>query len=869
MAIDTRHEPNIETLTIGVGGMTCASCVARVERALKKVPGVEQANVNLATEKATVAFSPESAEIAGLLAAIERAGYQARRETLVFDIVGMTDAANAATVENALLGVPGVAAANVNLTMERATVAILPGTVQVPDLKRVVETAGFLLKERSADELEDLSEEEQVAHQRQLKRKWIVSGIVGIGLMVAGMGRMVDFVRDFASTQELLVAMFLVALPIQLWAGSQFYAGAWKTLRHRTADMNTLIALGTSAAFIYSTVVTFWPSLFASAHRAHDHVLGDRPPVYFEAAVIIIALILFGRWLEAKAKSSTSGAIKRLMGLRAKTARVVRDGREIDVPVEEVVLGDVVVVRPGEKIPVDGVILEGLSAIDESMLTGESLPVEKEPGALVFGATLNKFGHFRMEATRVGRETALSQIIRLVEEAQGSKAPIQRTADFVASIFVPAVLAIAALDFIIWALVGPEGAIVYATLNAVAVLIIACPCALGLATPTAIMVGTGKGAESGVLIRSGAALETAHKIDTVVFDKTGTITEGKPRVTDLVVAPGVDESLVLRLAASAERGSEHPLAEAIVAAAQERSLELADVLDFEALPGRGIRALVEGREVLLGNGQLMAEKGINLAYTDSLGAKGDALTRQAKTAMYVAVDGAAQGVIAVADTVKPGAAEAIASLKHLGIRVVMLTGDNRSTAEAIAGQVGVDEVIAEVLPDQKVDKVRELQGRGRTVAMVGDGINDAPALAQADVGIAIGTGADVAMEASDITLMRGDPRGVATAIALSKATMRTIRQNLFWAFFYNVALIPVAAGILYPLFSSTGVPGWLGFVFGDYGFLNPVLAGAAMAFSSVSVMTNSLRLRGFKARMPVEDHDSPVGTPATQQVAAS
>jgi P-type Cu+ transporter len=842
MAIDAKDQATTEILTIGVGGMTCASCVARVERSLKKVPGVQDASVNLASEKATVTFDPGSAEVDSLLAAIEDAGYEPRRQTMVFDVVGMTCASCVARVEKALAHVPGVAAANVNLATEKATVSFLPGSVSVADLKKAAEEIGYELRDR-VEEAEDRADAERLAHQKQLRSKWIVAGLVGAFLMAASMWREFDLTRDLIGVQEMLTLMFILALPIQAWVGSQFYAGAWKALRHRTADMNTLVALGTSAAFFYSAVVTFFPGLFEAAHAAHDHALGDRPPIYYEAAVIILAFIVFGRWLEARAKGSTTAAIRRLIGLRPKTARLVRDGREIDVPVEEVEVGDIVVVRPGEKVPVDGVVINGRSAVDESMLTGESLPVEKGEGATVYGATINRMGSFRMQTTKVGRETALAQIIRLVEEAQGSKVPIQRFVDVVASVFVPFVLLIAVVDFFIWLSIGPEGAFIYATLNAVAVLIIACPCALGLATPTAIMVGTGKGAEYGVLIRGGDALEVAQKVNTVVFDKTGTITEGKPRVTDIVTADGVSEEELLLLAASAERGSEHPLAEAILNASRDRGLELTEVRDFEAIPGRGIRAIVEGKTLLLGNMRLMEDEGVSLT---GLAARGEALTSEAKTAMYVAANGKGLGIIAVADTVKAGAAEAVSRLRQAGIDVVLLTGDNEATARAIAAQVGIKEVIAEVLPDQKVDKVRELQGRKRRVAMVGDGINDAPALAQADVGIAIGTGADVAMEASDVTLMSGDPRGVVTAIRLSKATMRTIRQNLFWAFIYNVMLIPIAAGILYPLFHESGPPEGLGFILGNYGFLNPMLAGAAMAMSSVSVMANSLRLRGFK-----------------------
>jgi Cu+-exporting ATPase len=809
------------------------------------VAGVSTASVNLASEKATVLLSEPSTRLAALLDAIEAAGYQPRRETLVLDVVGPLDEAGARALTETLGAVAGVLAVNVSAASATATVSLLTGASDLRLLRDAAAAAGFELREREAA-LADRGEAERAAEQRRLLRKWLVAAVVGVLLMAAGYWREVDFLADAIGVQAMLILMFLVALPVQFWAGSQFYVGAWRTFRHRGADMNTLIALGTSAAFLYSTVATFWPGLFSDAPAALDEMLGNRPPVYFETAAIIIALILFGRWLEGRARGSTSAAIRRLMELRARTARVVRDGLEVDLPIDEVAVGDTVLVRPGEKVPVDGVVIDGRSAVDESMLTGESLPVEKGVGDPVYGATINKAGSFRFLTTRVGRETALAQIIRLVEAAQGSKAPIQRLADLVASVFVPAVLLIAALDFLGWLLVGPEGAVIYATLNAVAVLIIACPCALGLATPTAIMVGTGKGAENGVLIRGGEALERAERITTVVFDKTGTITEGKPRVTDILLTDGIDEAELIHLAASAERGSEHPLGEAIVAAAREREIDLADVSDFESVAGRGVRASVESRHLRLGNRAFMTESGIDLDGAGDLSARAAALTLAARTPMYVAAEGTLLGVIAVADTVKPTAASAVAALRKAGLEVVMLTGDNEATARAIAGQVGIDEVRAEVLPDQKVEKVRELQAAGRVVAMVGDGINDAPALVQADVGIAIGTGADVAMEAADVTLMSGDPAAVLTAIALSRATMRTIRQNLVWAFGYNVALIPVAAGLLYPLFQATGVPSGLGFFFGDYGFLNPVLAGVAMAFSSVSVMANSLRLRGFR-----------------------
>jgi Cu+-exporting ATPase len=700
-----------------------------------------------------------------------------------------------------------------------------------------VAAVGYELKrEVEADEdVEDEEAEERAGEERRLRVRMLFAVAVGAVLIVLSQSSRLPLLSD-ARPGAINVVSLLLATPVQFWAGWQFYRGAWQVARHRSTDMNTLIAVGTSTAYFYSIVATFWPGLIETA-------AGVSADVYYDTAAVIIALILLGRWLEAGAKGRTSAAIKRLMGLRAKTARLWRDDEEQDVPIEDVVPGDIVVVRPGEKIPVDGVVAEGRSSVDESMLTGESLPVEKGPEDEVFGATINKTGSFRFRATKVGKDSALSQIIRLVQEAQGSKAPIQRLADVIASYFVPIVIGIALGTFVVWWVFGPAPAIAFALLNAVAVLIIACPCALGLATPTAIMVGTGKGAEYGVLIRGGESLETAHKIDAVVLDKTGTITEGKPSVTDVVTADGLPGDDLLRLAASAERGSEHPLGEAIVQEARARELALADIEEFNAVPGHGIEAEVEGYRLTLGNLKLMQDRGFEL---NGLASRGETLSQEGKTPMFIAVDGGVAGIIAVADTVKPGAVGAVAELHEMGLEVVMLTGDNRRTAEAIARRVGVDRVLAEVLPEDKVDQVRALQDEGKFVAMVGDGINDAPALAQADIGIAIGTGTDVAIEASDITLIKGDPRDVATSIRLSKQTMRTIRQNLFWAFGYNVALIPVAAGILYPLLSRTGVPAVLEPFLGEYGFLNPMLAAAAMALSSVSVMTNSLRLRGFR-----------------------
>ena len=824
-----------ERVTISVGGMTCASCVAKVEGSLEKVAGVSDAAVNLATEEATVEYDASSTTLDDLYRAIEAVGYEAKPVTRTFTVRGMTCASCVKTVEDALLKVEGVQRAQVNLATERATVSLGP-SVAIEDLRRSVAASGYELAREvvGGDEADDIEAAERSREERDLRVRVVISLAAGAVLMVLAQSADIPGLSELRRGYINVISLALVT-PVQFWAGWRFYRGAWQVARHRSTDMNTLIAVGTSAAYFYSVVATFWPGLIETS--------GVMAEVYYDIAAVIIGLILLGRWLEARAKGRTSAAIKRLMGLRAKTARVVRGGEELDIPIEDVAPGDIVIVRPGEKVPVDGVVVDGRSSVDESMLTGESLPVEKQPSDEVFGATLNKTGSFRLEATKVGKDSALSQVIRLVQEAQGSKAPIQRLADVIASYFVPAVIGVALGTFAVWLIFGPEPAISFALLNAVAVLIIACPCALGLATPTAIMVGTGKGAEHGVLIRGGESLETAHKIDTVVLDKTGTITEGKPSVTDVIATNGLSESDLLRLAASAERGSEHPLGEAIVQEARARGLMLAEAQDFQAVPGHGIEASIEGRRVVMGNLKLMQDRQLGL---DGLAPRGETLSQEGKTPMFVAVDGRLGGVIAVADTIKPSAGEAVAELRRMGIEVVMLTGDNRRTAEAIARQAGIDRVLAEVLPEDKANQVRALQSEGKVVAMVGDGINDAPALAQANVGIAIGTGTDVAMEASDITLIKGDPRDVATAIRLSKQTMRTIRQNLFWAFAYNVALIPVAAGVLYPLFSNAGVPGALEPVFGEYGFLNPMLAAGAMALSSVSVMANSLRLRGFR-----------------------
>jgi len=741
----------------------------------------------------------------------------------IFPVGGMTCASCVARVEQALLSVPRVLSANVNLASQKATVEYVEGT-KLADLQRAVKEAGYKLG-AEAEALEDVT----VAAQREiqaLKNRVIFAAVFGFSILALSFG------ASFPGKPYLLWAL---ATPVQFWAGWQFYRGAWAALRHRTADMNTLIAVGTSAAYFYSMVAVLSPSLFTAP--------GLETHLHFDTSAMIIALILLGRFLEARARGQTSEAIKKLIGLQPRTALVVRNGREVEIPVDDVQVGDLILVRAGERVPVDGIVRRGYSSVDESMITGESIPVEKKVGDKVIGATINKTGSFEFEATKVGKDTTLAQIIRLVEEAQGSKAPIQRLADVIASYFVPIVIGIATVTFIVWYLMGPAPALTFALLNFVAVLIIACPCALGLATPTAIMVGTGKGAEYGILIRSAEALERSNRISAVLLDKTGTLTQGEPTVTDVIAVPAFTQDEVLRLAASAEYGSEHPLAEAIVEASQQKKLELAPASDFSAIPGHGVEASVARKKLVLGNLRLMKERGLSL---DWLEEEAERLWAKGKTVMFLGIDSQVVGIIALADTVKPSARQTVAELHKMGIEVVMLTGDNRRTAEAIAREVEIDRVLAEVLPEHKAQQVKKLQDEGKVVAMVGDGINDAPALAQADIGIAIGTGSDVAMETGDITLISGDLMGIVTAISLSKWTMRTIKQNLFWAFAYNSALIPVAAGALYFAFAQTGIPPGLHFILGDYGFLNPILAAAAMAASSITVVSNSLRLRRFK-----------------------
>ncbi|HEY9737789.1 MAG TPA: heavy metal translocating P-type ATPase [Trichocoleus sp.] len=749
-------------------------------------------------------------------------------ESQTFKLRGMSCAACASNIEEAIRSVPGVEACSVNFGAEQAAVTYDPGQTGLADIQSAVDHAGYAAQPMQDDVLapeDDAERRERAAENRKLTRRvtvsLIVSGVLVFGSLPAMTGLSIPFIPMWLHHPWL---QLVLTAPVMVWAGSSFFVNAWKALKRHSATMDTLVAVGTGTAYLYSLFPTLYPQWFVAQ--------GLNPDVYFEAAAVIIALILLGRLLEHRARGQTSEAIRKLMGLQARTARVIRRGQEVDVPIAEVMVGDVILVRPGEKIPVDGEIIDGSSTLDESMVTGESVPVQKRAGDEVIGATLNKTGSFKFRATRVGKDTFLAQIVKLVQQAQGSKAPIQRLADQVTAWFVPVVIAIALLTFILW--YNVMGNVTMALITTVGVLIIACPCALGLATPTSIMVGTGKGAENGILIKGAESLELAHKIQTIVLDKTGTITQGKPTVTDYITVRGTanrNELTLLELAGSLERNSEHPLAEAVVQYAQAQSVSLADAQDFEAIAGSGVQGSVAGQWVQIGTHRWMQELGIN---TESLQSQWDRLEYLGRTVVWLAVDGQIEAILGIADAVKPSSQSAIRALQRMGLAVVMLTGDNRRTAEVIAREVGIERVFAEVRPDQKAAQVERLQREGRIVAMVGDGINDAPALAQADVGIAIGTGTDVAIAASDITLISGDLQGIVTAIQLSRATIQNIRQNLFFAFIYNVAGIPIAAGILYPIF------GWL---------LSPIIAGAAMAFSSVSVVTNALRLRNFRPRL--------------------
>src|SRR5882672_10822185 len=844
-------------IVLPIEGMSCASCAATVQEALAAAPGVSAAAVNFATTKAAVDYDDGQTNVGQLIKTVREAGYDCGQATVTFNVTDLHYAPSVAPLERALAGVKGAIRAVANQATETVAVDYVPGVATAADLEQAVASVGFEVAEPIP--AEDPVERERIARQREVRMltgKFALAAVVAVVAMAGSMLLMADrpagahgtfkqfdllgrllmplavAMRDWISQQGYEIdlewvkrGVGLLTLPVVVWSGQQFYKGAWSGVRHRTADLNTLIAVGTGAAFLYSLVATAVPGVFTRADLPAD--------VYYEAVAAIIALILLGRLLEARAKGRTSEAIHRLAALRAKSAHVIRDGHETEIPVEAVVVGDLVIVKPGEKLPVDGVVTDGASAVDESMLTGEAIPVAKKPGDEVIGGTINTTGSVTFRTTRVGKETALGQIVQLVEDAQATKAPIQRLADRVAGVFVPIVIALAIAAFVEWFDFGPPPAILVATIALVTVLIIACPCALGLATPTAILVGTGKAAEYGILIRSGEALERLAKAKTVLLDKTGTITEGKPTVTHIMTARRPDgtpisHADVLKWAAAVEQRSEHPLAQAILKAAKDKQVDILAVEKFAAMEGRGVRGTVDRRIIEVISLRHARERSLELG---SLGADADRLAAQGRSPVICVVNNTVYAVIAISDPIKPTSKDAVAHLKRLGLPVVMVSGDSRKGADAVAKDVGIDEVLAEVLPSQKADIVKKLQRQGKHVVMVGDGINDAPALAQADVGIAIGTGTDIAMEASDVTLIRGDLRGVVTAIALARRTMRTIRVNLGWAFGYNIVLIPVAAGALYPF------TGWL---------LSPVLASAAMAWSSLSVVLNSLSLRRFK-----------------------
>ena len=831
------------TIELGVQGMTCASCVGRVERGLSKVPGVEAASVNLATERATVTYDPTVTTPQVLLDKVKEVGYEPLVSHLELGVQGMTCASCVGRVERALKKVDGVLDASVNLATERASVSFLPG-VSTGQLKAAIREAGYeVLEEQAGLSREEQEREVRAQEVNHLRRQVQFSALFAIPLMIIAMAPMlIPAVEDWLMTTfghsvmgTLNWVMLALAIPIQFGPGRRFYKLGWKSLKSKSPDMNALFMIGTTAAFLYSLVATVAPGIFPEG-TAH---------VYYEASGVVITLILLGKYFEAIAKGRSSEAMKKLLSLQAKTARVVRNGQELELPTDEVLVGDVILVRPGEKIPVDGEVISGNSFVDESMITGEPIPVNKQSGAGVVGGTINQNGALSFKATKIGADTALAQIIKLVETAQGSKPPIQGLADKVVAVFVPIVLVIAALTFLAWMIFGGQTALSFALITTVAVLIIACPCAMGLATPTSIMVGTGKAAELGVLFKGGSALEGLQDVRVVAVDKTGTLTKGRPELTDLETAPGFNRHAVLKLVAAAEEQSEHPIARAIVDAAKREGVALVKPESFEAVPGYGLEAQVDGQRVQVGADRYMTKLGLDV---NAFAPQAQQLGDEGKSPLYAAIDGQLAAIIAVADPIKEGSQEAVNALHRLGLKVAMITGDNGRTANAIARQLGIDEVLAEVLPSGKSEAVQALQAKGHKVAFVGDGINDAPALAQADVGLAIGTGTDVAVETADVILMSGDLRGVPNAFALSRATLKNIKFNLFWAFAYNALLIPVAAGLLYPAF------GWL---------LSPVLAAAAMGFSSVFVLSNALRLRGFKP--PVSVTPVPQATPAQLQ----
>ena len=819
----TEDSPSIKTkgkrtASFGLTGMTCATCAQTISESLSGLEGIEHANVNLATEKATVTYDPSKVNIDEMKKAVIDAGYDVIINEVTLSIGGMTCATCVSTVEEAVQELDGVLSASVNLATEKLTVRYDPQRVRVPQMKKAITDAGYEVLES-----QDSDQEKEVRAKELHRQKILLISALGLAVPIMVLMLLMQFTSlgqvQFLMDWENLI-LFAVATPVQFVIGYQFYSGTYKALRNRRANMDTLIAVGTSAAYFYSVAVTFFPSSFINNS------------VYYDTSTMIIALILFGKYLEAKAKSRTSEAIRRLVDLQAKTAVIIRDGAEVQIQADELDVSDIMVIRPGEKIPTDGTVIEGQSSVDESLLTGESMPVSKSENSEVIGGTINKNGLLKVRATKVGKDTALAQIVRLVENAQASKAPIQRLADRVAGVFVPSVISIALITFLFWFFVGysmfnvTQPQFIFSLTVFISVMVIACPCALGLATPTAIMVGTGKGAENGILIKSSESLETAGRTTTVVFDKTGTLTKGEPQVTDIAVF-GIAEDEVVRLAGIAEKGSEHPLAEALVRKAKEKAGELPDAESFENVPGMGIRALVDGEEVLIGSRKLMSLHKVDATKVDAKVLDFEAMGR---TAVIVAYHDEAVGVIAVADVAKSSAKEAVEALGKMGIEVYMITGDNTRTAKAIGGQLGITNVLAEVLPEDKAKEVSKLQAEGKVVMMVGDGVNDAPALAQSDIGVAIGSGTDVAMETGDVVLIKDDLKDVVATIQLSKRTMKKIRQNLFWAFGYNVAGIPIAAGVLFPL---TGV------------LLSPIIAAGAMAMSSVSVVSNAALLKRY------------------------
>lgn len=820
-----------------ITGMTCSACGKAAERAVKKVDGVVNQSVNMATEKINIEYDSDKVKFEDLAKAIRKAGYNLIEDInynkVDFKIGGMTCASCAKAIERAVNKLDGIEDINVNVATERATINYDISKLKLTQIRNTIEKAGYKVLEKSESKNKNLDEDKLIKEKemKTLFTKFLVAVGFSVPLLYIAMGPMVpspigpwpvpNIINPTTNSLNYALIQLILVIPVMI-AGNKFYKNGFKAIINKSPNMDSLVAIGTLAAFVYSLYTTFQ---MANANMVSSH---EHHQLYYESAGIIIALILLGKYLESRSKGKTSEAIKKLMGLQPKVAIVIKNKKEIEIPIEEVEVGDLIVVKPGSKIPVDGIVIEGHTSVDESMLTGESIPVEKNIGDKVTGASINKNGSIKFKAEKVGSDTALSQIIRLVEDAQGKKAPIAKLADTVSGYFVPTVITIAIVTALLWFTIGDQG-VEFALTIFISVLVIACPCALGLATPTAIMVGTGKGAENGILIKGGEALELAHKIDTIIFDKTGTITEGKTKVTDIVVSESIDKDYLLKIAASAEKGSEHPLGEAIVRFGEEKNIDFMKVEKFRAIPGYGIEVSIDNKNVLLGNKKLMDDRKISLV---NLSKTSDELASQGKTPMYIALENELGGIIAVADVVKSSSKKAIDKLHSMGIKVAMVTGDNKKTANAIAKEVGIDIVLAEVLPQDKSNEVKKLQNQGRFVAMVGDGINDAPALAQADIGIAIGNGTDVAMESADIVLMRSDLMDVPTAIKLSKETIKNIKQNLFWAFAYNTVGIPVAAGVLY--------------IFGGP-LLNPMIAAAAMSLSSVSVIGNALRLKGFES----------------------